>query len=280
MNSCIVGQPLFDVFLTYNTQDESQVIAIAKKLRRRGLNPWIEAEQMPPRSWSEDLIQQVIQETYSAAVFIGPGELVNLQFCKLLVHIHQCLEAGKPPIFVLLPGVDGIPEIITLLKPRDCVRFTSGIDDFKALDELAWGITKQKPRTDFDVLLCYNEEDILEVKKIEELLKEQRIQPWFAPSVAPPGTDWKKLLAKDMEQIKSVAVFIGRNGCPWQQGLLEDFLWEFKEQGCPLIPAILQNVLDEPQLPIYLRRQGKVDFRQKEPDPIKELLWGITRINE
>jgi hypothetical protein len=40
------AQPQFDVFLAHNSQDKSLVRAIANELKRRGLNPWLDEEQI------------------------------------------------------------------------------------------------------------------------------------------------------------------------------------------------------------------------------------------
>jgi hypothetical protein len=166
------------------------------------------------------------------------------------------------------------------------VSFANGIDDVEALDKLESGITQQKlkslPKTSghFDVWLCYKEEDQLEVKQIGEQLKERQIRPWMDLWEASPGISWQQLLAKQIAQINSVAVFIGNNGGSWQREEIESFIWEFIELGRPVIPVILPSVLQEPELPIYMRRRTRVDFRQKDPDPITQLSRGIPEVNE
>ena len=62
---------------------------------------------------------------------------------------------------------------------------------------------------------------------------------------------------------------------PWQQEQIEPFIWEFIELKRPVIPVILPNVMQEPELPIYLRRRTRVDFRQHQPEPIAQLVNGI-----
>ncbi|MEW6499648.1 MAG: toll/interleukin-1 receptor domain-containing protein, partial [Cyanobacteriota bacterium] len=168
------------------------------------------------------------------------------------------------------------------LKELNWVSFASGIDNAEALDRLHWGITRQKPKSppqisaEFDVFLCYNEEDQLEVKQIAEQLRERQIQPWLDLWEALAGTSWQQLLARQIDPIKSVAVFIGNKGGPWQREEIESFIWEFIELGRPVIPVILQSTLQVPKLPIYLRHKTKVDFRDKDSDAMNQLIWGIT----
>jgi hypothetical protein len=98
--------------------------------------------------------------------------------------------------------------------------------------------------------LCYNDEDRNEVKQIAEQLKERQIQGWLDIWQAPPGTSWQRLLTEQIDKINSVAVFIGRNGGPWQKEEIESFIWEFIEIGRPVIPVILPTIQQELNLPI------------------------------
>jgi len=84
-----------------------------------------------------------------------------------------------------------------------------------------------------------------------------------------------------IEQIKSAAVFVGKNGIgPWQQLELEAFLREFSNRGCPVIPVLLPDAPDEPKLPRFLKGMTWVDFRSQDPDPMEQLIWGITGVRE
>jgi len=60
----------------------------------------------------------------------------------------------------------------------------------------------------FDVFLCHNGEDKASVKKIAEELKERGILPWLDEWELPPGRPWQPLLEKQIEKIKSAAVFV------------------------------------------------------------------------
>ena len=130
---------------------------------------------------------------------------------------------------------------------------------------------------DFDVFLCHNSEDEPAVKEIGERLKEQGILPWLDEWELRPGLPWQRLLEQQIAQIKSAAVFIGQSGIgPWQQLELEAFLREFVARGCPVIPVLLPDAPKKPRLPVFLRGMTWVDFRKREPDPMEQLIWGIT----
>ena len=129
----------------------------------------------------------------------------------------------------------------------------------------------------FDVFLCHNKADKFEVKKIGEQLKERGILPWLDEWELRPGLPWQHLLEEQIEQIKSAAVFVGEDGIgPWQRQEMDAFLREFANRGCPVIPVLLNYAPSEPKLPLFLRGITWVDFRKQEPNPLRQLIWGIT----
>jgi hypothetical protein len=130
---------------------------------------------------------------------------------------------------------------------------------------------------DYDVFLCHNSKDKDLVKKIGRQLKERGILPWLDEWDFRPGLPWQKELDKQIKNIKSVAVFIGPGGLgPWQDMEIMAFLRKFVEQRCPIIPVILQDCEEVPELPYFLDGIMWVDFRKEEPDPFEQLIWGIT----
>ncbi len=108
-------------------------------------------------------------------------------------------------------------------------------------------------------------------------MKEYGILPWLDEWELRPGLPWQHLLENQIGQIRSAAVFVGKEGIgPWQQLELQAFLREFVKRGCPVIPVLLANAPKEPQLPIFLNTMTWVDFRKRNPDPMQQLIWGIT----
>jgi WD40 repeat protein len=130
---------------------------------------------------------------------------------------------------------------------------------------------------DFDVFLCHNSEDKSAIKIIGERLKESGILPWLDEWELRPGLPWQRALEEQIQNIKAAAVFIGKNNIgPWQDAELGAFLRQFVKRRCPVIPVILLDCDQQPTLPIFLEGMMWVDFRQSEPDPMKQLIWGIT----
>lgn len=129
----------------------------------------------------------------------------------------------------------------------------------------------------FDVFLCHNSADKPAVKHIGEQLIANGIRPWLDEWNLIPGRPWQRALEEQIAKIKSVAVFVGDSGLgPWTSMELEAFLREFVQRGCPVIPIILRSATQVPELPLFLKAMHWVDFRKDEPDPLDQLIWGIT----
>ncbi len=130
---------------------------------------------------------------------------------------------------------------------------------------------------EFDVFLCYNSKEIEDVKRIGEQLKERNILPWLDIWEMVPGERWLKTLEKQIKKIKTVAVFIGPKGKgPWQDREISEFLVKNIKKKCRIIPVILPGRKGNPRLPIFLNAFHCVDFRKNDPDPLEQLVYGIT----
>lgn len=129
----------------------------------------------------------------------------------------------------------------------------------------------------YDVFLCHNTDDKPFVKNIALKLKERSITSWLDVWEARPGLPWQRILQEQIQTIDTVAVFVGSSGIgPWQQEEIDGFLQEFMTRGCPIIPVLLPDTPVEPVLPPFLKNRTYVDFRYDDPDPIEQLIWGIT----
>lgn len=129
----------------------------------------------------------------------------------------------------------------------------------------------------FDVFLCHHNEDKAEIRQIADALIKQGIKPWLDEREIKPGSLWQSALEEQISSIKSTTVFVGESGIgPWQNLEIRAFINEFIERECPVIPAILPSAKSTPSLPILLKNLHYVDFRITDPDPLNQLLWGIT----
>ena len=129
---------------------------------------------------------------------------------------------------------------------------------------------------DFDVFLSYNHRDKAAVKQIAEKLQAQGIRPWFDEWHLPPGSTWQDVLEQQIEHIEAIAVFVGKDGRgPWQNIEVQGFLADVMERKRRPIPVILENA-SQKFVPRFLRIFTWVDFNVRDPDPMEQLVWGIT----
>jgi len=137
--------------------------------------------------------------------------------------------------------------------------------------------TANDQQPSFDVFLCHNNKDKNEVKEIAKQLQDHHLQPWLDEWELPPGQLWQPLVEEQIKTSRSAAVFVSKNDMgPWQRPELYALLDQFVQRGCPVIPVLLESAPDKPNLPPFLANMTWVDFRKQEPDPLRQLIWGIT----
>ena len=130
---------------------------------------------------------------------------------------------------------------------------------------------------EFDVFIAYNAKDKDQVKKIAERLRAHGLLPWFDDWELRPGMPWQDCLQEQIQNIKAVAVFIGPRGVgPWEDLEVKAFIEEFVLRKCPIIPVLLPGRKRWPKLPPFLKMFHGVDFNKPNPDPFRQLVYGIT----
>jgi hypothetical protein len=135
-----------------------------------------------------------------------------------------------------------------------------------------------------DVFLCHNSEDKPEVEKIRTELLQREIDAWLDKYDFEPFRPWQDQLEEIIGQIEAAAIFIGSSDVgPWANIEMKSFLVEFVERklrmGLVILPSCKYTLSElKTQTPRFLRSFHWVDFRQQDPDPMKQLIWGITGI--
>jgi hypothetical protein len=129
----------------------------------------------------------------------------------------------------------------------------------------------------FHVFLCHNSKDKPAVRRVARSLETRKIRPWLDEDQLRPGLAWQVALEDQIAQIDSAVVFVGSSGFgPWQEMEVRSFLSEFVKRKCPVIPTILPEAENVPELPIFLRQMMWVDFREDAQRALELLIWGIT----
>jgi len=132
----------FDVFLCHNSNDKTEVKAVAYKLKELGLVPWLdEWELIPGRSGRRSLEAQ-IEQVSSAAVFVGKNGIGPWQDEEISAFLYQVKERNCPVIPVLLQSAPEKPNLPPFLIDRVWVDFCKNQPD--PISQLFWGIKGQK----------------------------------------------------------------------------------------------------------------------------------------
>ncbi|MGK7896923.1 MAG: SUMF1/EgtB/PvdO family nonheme iron enzyme [Xenococcus sp. (in: cyanobacteria)] len=153
----------FDVFLCHNSQDQPEVIKIARQLQQQGLKPWLDIWELPPGvSWQERLEEQ-IEQIKSAAVFVGNSGFGPWQKREMRTFLSEFVERGIPVIPVLLEDAPKQPRLPIFLKSLGWVDFRKS--ESNPMGRLIWGITKVKP-DNFDSFQVSVAEKVPKVREV------------------------------------------------------------------------------------------------------------------
>ena len=85
----------FDVFLAHNSVDKPLVREISARLRERGLNPWLDEEQILAGELFQEAIQKAIPHIKSAAIIIGMSLIMDEyvgHLCEALIPYPEVLQ--------------------------------------------------------------------------------------------------------------------------------------------------------------------------------------------
>jgi hypothetical protein len=132
----------------------------------------------------------------------------------------------------------------------------------------------------FDVFLCHNSKDKPEVKRIAEILINRGFRPWLDEWSLQPGIPWQPEIEKQFETTKSAAVFLGAHGLgDWQNEEGQAILSRLKKRNAPIIPVFLATAPPDAHFSAFIYSRTAVDFRKSTPDPLDQLILGITGQN-
>ena len=135
----------FDVFLSYNSEDKSEVKKIGLQLREKGLLPWLDEWEIKPGISWQLLLEQNIYEINAAAVFLGPSGIGPWQQMELNTYLRVFVRRHCSVIPVILPGTSKLPELPIFLDGMALVDFRQNEPD--PLETLIWGITGERHGT-------------------------------------------------------------------------------------------------------------------------------------
>jgi WD40 repeat protein len=143
-----VEAPKYDVFLSHRRGDKPAVEELARRLVRKGIEPWLDKWHLIPGTPWQEAIEKALSECTSVAVCIGPGGTGPWQDEEIRAAISQRVQdRGFRVIPVLLPGArrEEIGPLPAFLAATTWVEFRDTLDDEEALHRLVSGILGNTP---------------------------------------------------------------------------------------------------------------------------------------
>jgi tetratricopeptide (TPR) repeat protein len=130
----------------------------------------------------------------------------------------------------------------------------------------------------FDIFLSHNSRDKPVVEEIGTWLGGHGLRVWLDKWELRPGFPWQEGLEAGVQASKAVAVLVGADGLgAWQEPEMRAFIARSNREPIPVIPVLLPDSPDSPQLTLFLEAFTWVDLRQGlTEDGLAQLLWGIT----
>jgi WD40 repeat protein len=139
--------------------------------------------------------------------------------------------------------------------------------------ETAASILQGKIATkDFDVFLAHYPADKPYIRFVAEELKEYGLLPWFDESEVRPGSLWHQAFERDMENIRSAVVFVGRGRRNyWEQSEEVSYLKEFLSTGRQVLALTLPGATPQ-DVPSYIAETSFMELRGAAADVVPQLV--------
>ena len=138
-------------------------------------------------------------------------------------------------------------------------------------------LAQKQQSKQYDVYISYNQADITEVMDIAQKIKAQGLLPWLDVQEVRPGKEKIRLQEEQMQTIPVAAIFVGQHKIKGEQELeTHSFIKQFIKRDIPVIPVILLGAPEDPELPPFLSNFLEVNFHRPIPEPMGQLIWGIT----
>jgi GTPase SAR1 family protein len=128
---------------------------------------------------------------------------------------------------------------------------------------------------EYDVFLSYNWRDKDAVRSMAWQLRNRGLRPWMDERQLRPGSLWQPELEEIIARVPAAAVIIGAQRGPWQTREIYAFIQQSVSRGCAIVPVLLPDA-NTADLPVFLQGLTWVNLAMREPDPIDQLVWGIT----
>jgi ubiquinone/menaquinone biosynthesis C-methylase UbiE len=136
-----IEQTKYDVFISYHSNDKTQVFQIVKKLQNFRLRVWVDFWSLIPGKQFQQEIEKAIYYSKTIAVFIGSSGLTPWVENEFRAYFMDNTKPYKGRIIpVLLQGAPDIKELPPFLRLHQGVDFREPISSEDAFKSLLAGI--------------------------------------------------------------------------------------------------------------------------------------------
>ena len=193
----------FDVFLSHNSQDKPEVERVAERLKREGIEAWLDIWCLTPGGDWQDELAQGLRVSPACAVIVGAHGIGDWERLELNLATDRMAKDRTFRVFlVLLPGLREPFDTSTLppfLSTRARVDLRKGIFDLRGVQLLINAVKGLapgpeipiEPRTDSSLprLEAFDEEHAefffgqeADTQRLIEKLKSTRFRSVLGPS--------------------------------------------------------------------------------------------------
>ena len=131
---------------------------------------------------------------------------------------------------------------------------------------------------EFDVFLSHNSKDKKVIKRLaRELSKRFELSSWLDEEQIKGGALFQDELERGMNASRTAIVAYGESGIgPWEMEEVRALLTQSVKLGKPVIPILLPEAPDIPDLPVFLSERNWIDLRKGlRKDPLQKLADSI-----
>jgi GTPase SAR1 family protein len=128
---------------------------------------------------------------------------------------------------------------------------------------------------EYDVFLSYHSPDRDAVRAVARQLRDRGLRVWMDERELRPGIAWPSELDEIIKRVPAAAAFIGAKLGDWQKQEIYAFIQQSVSRGCVIVPVLLPDGKPE-ALSVFLQGVTWVNLAVPEPDPIDQLVWGVT----
>jgi hypothetical protein len=130
---------------------------------------------------------------------------------------------------------------------------------------------------DYDLFLWFHRTDRAFAQNIGTALEQHGILAWLQEWSGERDQPVWSALQSSLPKIKKVGFVMGRDSLSsWRHPDVPTLLRIFRDRQIAVLPILLPNFPQDVEPPPFLQGMGRVDFRVRDPNPLRQLLRGIT----